>query len=112
MKFRTLSNIKNYIDLGKKIFPICRSLTGNGNRKTLNILKSKIPNLQILEIPSGKKVFDWIIPPEWNIKDAYIKDENGNKVINFKENNLHIVNYSIPISKKIKLKDLKKIYTH
>ncbi len=108
MKFKTLSNINKYINLGKNIFPICRSLTGNGNRKTLNILKSKIPNLHILEIPSGKRVFDWIIPPEWNIKDAYIKDEFGNKIIDFKKNNLHVINYSAPVSKKIRFKDLKK----
>ena len=108
MSLKSLSNIDDYIKLGKKLYPICRSLTGNGNRETLKILKKKIKNLKVLEIPSGKKVYDWRVPPEWNINDAYIKDKNGEKIIDFKKNNLHIINYSSPITKKIKFKDLKK----
>ena len=108
MKLKKLSDINNYITLGKILFPICRSLTGNGNRQTLKILKKRISNLKILEIPSGKKIYDWEVPPEWNVDDAYIKDESGKKIIDFKNSNLHIINYSSPISKKIKFKDLKK----
>ena len=108
MKLKKLSDINDYIKLGKILFPICRSLTGNGNRQTLKILKKRISNLKILEIPSGKKIYDWEVPPEWNVDDAYIKDENGKKIIDFKNSNLHIINYSSPISKKIKFKDLKK----
>jgi len=91
--------------LMERLFPICRSLTGNGNRKTLNILKEYIP-IDIKEEPSGKKVFDWEIPNEWNIKDAYVKDNNGVKVIDFKKNNLHLVGYSEPFEGEMNLKEL------
>lgn len=65
-------------DLIKELYPICRSITGNGVRETLDIIKKKIP-IQIHEVPSGTKVFDWEVPKEWNIFDAYIKDSNGIK---------------------------------
>ena len=87
MKFKNLSYVNRYINLGKVLFPICRSLTGKGNRKTLRIIKKKIKNLKILEIPSGKKVYDWKIPSEWNIKDAYVINSKGTKIIDFKRNN-------------------------
>ena len=79
----------------EKLFPICRSITGEGVRETLNIIKEVIP-LKFHEVPSGTKVFDWVIPDEWNIKDAYIKDDYGNRILDFKSSNLHVVNYSIP----------------
>lgn len=88
-----------------RLFPICRSITGDGVRETLNIIKSYIP-LNIIEVPSGTKVFDWIIPPEWNIRDAYILDEEGKKIVDFKKNNLHVVGYSIPINQKVALSEL------
>lgn len=87
------------------LYPICRSITGNGVRETLQYLKKTIP-LEINEIPSGTKVFDWSIPKEWNIRDAYVKDSKGNKVIDFRKSNLHILNYSIPVQKKVSLKEL------
>jgi len=93
--------------LAKKLFPICRSITGNGVRKTLSIIQEKIPIIQ-KEIASGTKVFDWTVPDEWNIKDAYVKDENGKKIIDFNKLNLHIVGYSIPFKGKLPLKELKK----
>ena len=83
-------------NLGKKLFPICRSITGNGVRETLKIIKKHLPKLKIHEIKSGTKVFDWKVPSEWNIKDAYVLDKFGQKIINFKKNNLHLVGYSIP----------------
>jgi aminopeptidase-like protein len=99
------------INLAKKLFPICRSLTGNGNRKTLKILKNEVPELTLYEISSGKKFYDWVVPDEWNIKDAYIAS-NGKKIIDFKKNNLHIVGYSIPFNGKVKKKELlKKLHT-
>ena len=102
--------IKMY-DLLKELFPICRSLTGNGVRQTFEILKKHIP-LEVQEFPSGTKCFDWVIPDEWNIKSAWIKDWNGNKIVDFSEHNLHILGYSIPYSGEITLEDLKKhIYT-
>jgi len=95
------------IDLLKKLYPICRSITGNGVRETLNIIKHMIP-INIYEIQSGEKVYDWVIPKEWNINDAWIKNEKGEKIINFKHNNLHILNYSGPINKKINFEELDK----
>lgn len=97
----------NEIDtLLKRLYPITRSITGNGNRETLKILQEHIP-LRIIEYPTGQEVYDWTIPKEWNIKDAWIKNPKGEKVIDFKNSNLHIVSYSIPIHKKIKWSELK-----
>ena len=93
--------------LAEKLFPICRSITGNGVRESLTILQKHIP-LEIKEVASGTPVFDWTIPKEWNIKDAWVKNEQGEKVIDFQNNNLHLLNYSIPIHRKIDLKTLKK----
>ncbi len=99
--------MKNLINFGKKIFPICRSITGHGTLKTLKeIRKNHLKNLKIKKISCGKKVFDWKIPSEWNIKDAYVLDKNKKKIIDFKINNLHIVNYSTYQNKKIKKKEL------
>lgn len=94
-------------DLIKQLYPICRSITGGGVRKTLKIVKRHIP-LNIHEVPSGTKVFDWIVPKEWMIKDAYIKNSHGEKIIDFRQSNLHVLNYSSPIHRKMKLKELKK----
>ena len=77
-------NAKKYINLGKKLFPINRSLSGDGNLKTLKIIKSQIPYIKIKSFPSRKKVFDWIIPDEWNVKNAFVKDKYGKKIIDFK----------------------------
>lgn len=94
-------------NLIKLLYPICRSITGDGVRKTLSIIKKEIP-IKIYNVPSGTKVFDWTVPKEWNIKDAYIKDPNGKKIVDFKKSNLHVVNYSTPIHKKMGLSELKK----
>jgi aminopeptidase-like protein len=98
--------------LAEKLFPICRSITGNGVRETLNILKEVCPELTIHEVPSGTKVFDWIIPKEWNIKDAYIKDSAGAKILDFNNSNLHVMGYSIPVHLNVKKNELlQDIYT-
>ena len=103
--------MKNIYLLGKKLFPICRSITGKGVRKTLNIIKKEIPQLKIKSIKSGTKVFDWKVPPEWFIKDAFVMYKNK-KIIDFKKNNLHLVSYSKPINKVLNKKNLyKKIYS-
>jgi aminopeptidase-like protein len=89
-----------------ELYPICRSITGNGFRETLKILKQHIP-LEVNEVPTGTQVFDWTVPKEWNIKDAYIKNSKGEKILDFANSNLHIVNYSIPIHSKVNLQELK-----
>jgi len=95
----------------EKLFPICRSITGNGTRKTLELIKQHIP-IEINDIPSNTKVFDWNVPKEWNIIDAYVKNSKGEKIIDFKISNLHILQYSISIHKKIFLDELKNhLYT-
>jgi len=88
-----------------KAFPICRSITGDGVRETLRIISDIIP-LAIHEVPTGTAAFDWSVPKEWNIRDAYITDESGNKVVDFKQHNLHVVGYSAPIDKWITLSEL------
>ena len=96
----------------KRLFPLCRSITGDMNRETLKILQEIIP-LQIREIESKTKVFDWEIPYEWNVKDAWIKDLDGRKIVDFKKNNLHLVSYSKPIDKIISWEELKDhLYIH
>ncbi|MEH2289736.1 DUF4910 domain-containing protein [Nostoc sp.] len=108
-----LKNSFNLKDISREIYqlisdlyPICRSITGNGFRETLKILQQYIP-LSSHEVPTGTEVFDWTVPNEWNIKDAYIKNYQGEKVVDFTNSNLHVVNYSIPIHQKLSLQELK-----
>src|SRR5277367_5428737 len=93
--------------LAARIFPIYRSITGNGVRQTLSEIGSHIA-LEMREIPTGTEVFDWTIPREWNIRDAYIKNGAGNKVVDFAQSNLHVMSYSIPVRKHLSLAELKK----
>ena len=92
--------------LVEKLYPICRSITGNGFRETLNIIKEHIP-LEVHEIPTGTQVFDWTVPKEWNIRDAYVRDSKGERIIDFRKSNLHVVSYSVPIRKRMSLAELK-----
>ena len=94
-------------NLIKKLYPINRSLTGIGNRKSLQIIKSLIP-LKLNHIKSGTKVFDWTVPLEWNVKNAYFQNFNGKKYAEFSKNNLHLVGYSIPVKKVLNFDELKK----
>jgi aminopeptidase-like protein len=89
-----------------RIFPFNRSLTGFGVAKTLDCIKEEIPELKILKIKSGKKVFDWIVPQEWNVEYAYIICPDGTKICDFSVNNLHLVGYSISVDKTLELKEL------
>lgn len=90
----------------ERLYPICRSITGDGVRQTLEILREIIP-LEVSEVPTGTRVFDWQIPKEWNIRDAYIKDGSGRRIIDFKASNIHIVGYSTPVRKKMRLAELR-----
>ncbi len=92
--------------LMERLFPICRSITGAGVRETLEIIKEHIP-IEIKNVPTGTPVFDWKVPKEWNIKDAWVKNEKGEKIIDFQKNNLHVLNYSTPIHQKMQLNELK-----
>lgn len=89
------------------LYPICRSITGNGVRESLRKLQLHI-GLSLHEVPTGTRVFDWAVPKEWNIRDAYIKDSRGSKVVDFKNNNLHVLNYSLPVNERMQLSELRK----
>jgi aminopeptidase-like protein len=88
------------------LYPICRSITGDGVRQSLRLLQRTIP-LNVHEVPSGKQVFDWAIPNEWNIRDAYIKNSAGERVVDFRKNNLHLLNYSVPVHRTMSLDELR-----
>lgn len=103
--FERKSTCGQMYDLLTELFPLCRSITGNGVRQTLSIIQKHIP-LTIHEVPSGTNVFDWIVPNEWNIRSAYIEDENGNRIVDFENNNLHVVGYSTPINSHMTLAEL------
>lgn len=90
----------------EELYPLCRSITGNGVRETLSMLQEKIP-LIVHEVPSGTQVFDWKVPKEWNIQDAYIKNRQGTRVVDFQKSNLHVVGYSVPVRKTLSLNELK-----
>ena len=97
-------------ELCERLFPICRSITGDGVRKTLQMLVEVYGNeINIHEVPTGTKVFDWTVPKEWNIKEAYIENSKGQRVIDFKNNNLHVVGYSLPVDKFVDLQKLKSV---
>jgi aminopeptidase-like protein len=88
-----------------EMFPICRSITGDGVRRTLDLVERIVP-LARHEVPSGTQVFDWEVPREWNIRDAYVADSRGRRVIDFRAHNLHVVNYSMPVRRTMSLEEL------
>lgn len=89
-----------------RLYPICRSITGAGVRETLGILRERIP-LELHEVPSGTPVLDWTVPPEWTIRDAWVKDSRGEKIIDFAAHNLHLVSYSAPVHARMNLAELR-----
>lgn len=112
MHLTDLKGLPNTTDVGKEmyeliaeLYPLCRSITGDGLRKTLGILNGVIP-LEIHEVPTGTQVFDWTVPREWNIRDAYVKNSKGEKVIDFRRSNLHVIGYSAPVRETMTLKAL------
>jgi aminopeptidase-like protein len=106
-----LNNNSKMYQWVKDLFPINRSLTGKGVRETLDYLSGLTPNMNIYSVKSGTKAFDWHIPDEWRIDDAYIEDSKGNRIIDFKNNNLHVVGYSIAIDDWLELDELEN-YLH
>ena len=90
----------------RELYPICRSITGDGVRETLRRVQERIP-LAIREVPSGTQVFDWTVPREWNIRDAYVKNSRGEKIIDFTRSNLHVVSYSVPVRTTLPLSGLR-----
>jgi aminopeptidase-like protein len=93
--------------LASRLYPICRSITGDGVRETFGILREHIP-VEVREVATGTQVFDWTVPKEWNIRDAWIKNEAGEKIVDFKECNLHVLSYSVPVRAKLSLDELKR----
>ncbi len=112
----TLSELRAGLDepaLGRQLYetvadlyPICRSITGNGVRETLRRLQRLAP-LTLHEVPSGVDVFDWTVPREWNIRDAWVKNARGERVVDFQRSNLHVVNYSVPVRRRLSLAELR-----
>ncbi len=94
------------MELIREAFPICRSITGDGVRATLAMIQRRIP-LAVEEVATGTAVFDWTVPKEWNVRDAWIKDPSGRKVVDFQESNLHLLNYSVSVHERLSLADLK-----
>ncbi|QUQ68427.1 DUF4910 domain-containing protein [Kutzneria sp. CA-103260] len=93
-------------ELVERLFPVCRSITGNGLRRTLEIIGEQV-ELAVSEVPTGTEVLDWTVPREWNIRDAWVKDASGRKVIDFAEHNLHVVGYSTPMHAVMPLAELR-----
>ena len=93
-------------ELATRLFPICRSITGNGVRETLAILGEHLPGLQAHEVPSGTSAFDWTVPDEWNITEAYLEGPDGSRIVDFANSNLHIVGYSTPVNTELTLDQL------
>lgn len=92
--------------LVERLFPICRSLTGNGVRETLSILDEHVP-LEVREVPTGTQVLDWTVPKEWNVRDAWVRTLDGRSVVEFDDSNLHLVGYSVPLHRRVPLGELK-----
>ena len=97
---------RNMYELAGRLFPICRSITGNGFRRSLEMIREIVPEIQVFEIPSGTSVFDWTVPKEWNIQGGWIKDMQGKTIIDFKDCNLYVMGYSIPVHQMISREEL------
>lgn len=95
-------------ELARELYPICRSITGDGVRETLRIVSSRLPSpLALTEIPSGTPVLDWTVPDEWNIRDGWIADARGERVVDFRQSSLHLVSYSVPVRARMSLAELR-----
>ena len=94
-------------NFARELWPINRSITGTGVRETLKKITALLPNLKIKSVPSGTEVFDWTVPKEWSVSEAYIVTPKGKKICDFSENNLHLIGYSIPFKGSVDLEELK-----
>ena len=108
----SVSTGREIYDFAGKIYPINRSITGEGVRKTLRLINEELtnsgaPTLSVFEVPSGTEVFDWTVPKEWSITEGYIEDEDGRRIVDFQENFLHILGYSVPVDEWVELDELK-----
>ena len=92
--------------LAAEIYPIARSITGNGVRETLRRIGGRVP-LEVFEVPSGTPVFDWEVPPEWNVREAFIADSSGRRLVDFRHHALHLVGYSVPVRARMTLEELR-----
>ena len=99
-------------DLAVRLFPICRSITGDGFRRSLEIIREQVPEMQVFEVPSGTQVFDWTVPREWNIRGGWIRNRLGETIIDFQQSNLHVLGYSLPIHRVMSREELlEHVYT-
>ena len=113
---RTLRDVRTGLDAAAtgdalygivgELYPLCRSITGDGVRDTLRILR-RIAPLTVHEVPTGTRVFDWEVPREWNIRDAFIKNARGERIVDFRQHNLHVVGYSVPVHRRMPLSELR-----
>ncbi len=97
---------RNMYELAERLFPICRSITGNGFRQSLEMIREILPEIQVFEIPSGTAVYDWTVPKEWNIRGGWIKNLQGETIIDFNDCNLHVMGYSVPVRQTISREEL------
>jgi len=93
-------------ELMERLYPICRSLTGDGVRETLDLIEEQIP-LERTEVASGTQVYDWTLPPEWNIREAWLAGPDGERIVDFADSNLHVLGYSVPVRRRLPLSELR-----
>ena len=108
-----MENVGNTMfHLAERLFPICRSITGNGFRKSLELIREILPEIDVHEVPSGTQVFDWTVPKEWNILGGWIRKKSGETIVDFNDSNLHVVGYSVPVHKTVSREELlEHVYT-
>ena len=111
MSFLEGTGLRMY-ELAGRLFPICRSITGDGFRRSLDMIRQEVPGIEVFEVPSGTQVFDWTVPKEWNIRGGWIRTLKGDTVIDFRDCNLHVLGYSLPIHRVVSREELlEHVYT-
>ena len=107
------TSIGDYMyELAERLFPICRSITGDGFRRSLEMIREEVPEMKVFEVPTGTEVFDWTVPREWNIRGGWIKNMQGETIIDFRDCNLHVLGYSVPVHQTVSREELlEHVYT-